>query len=64
MAMEVLTSIDRWFVDNIYTPLRTSTDPANGVADMFAAVDDYFRSGQRVCLVGAVAPRAICSMTR
>jgi hypothetical protein len=22
---------------------------------MFAAVDDYFRSGQRVCLVGAVA---------
>jgi AcrR family transcriptional regulator len=55
MAMEVLDSIDRWFVDNIYTPLRTSTDPAKGIADMFAAVDDYFRSGQRVCLVGAVA---------
>ena len=53
--MEVLTSIDRWFADNIYTPLRTSTDPAKGIADMFAAVDDYFRSGQRVCLVGAVA---------
>src|SRR6202022_445116 len=51
----VLTSIDRWFLDNIYTPLRTSTDPAKGIADMFAAVDDYFRSGQRVCLVGAVA---------
>src|SRR5258708_325064 len=55
MAMEVLTSIDQWFVDNIYKPLRTSTDPAKGIADMFAAVDDYFRSGQRVCLVGAVA---------
>jgi TetR/AcrR family transcriptional repressor of lmrAB and yxaGH operons len=55
MAMEVLDSIDRWFVDNIYKPLRTSTDPAKGIADMFAAVDDYFRSGQRVCLVGAVA---------
>src|ERR1700719_4857780 len=58
MAMEVLDSIDRWFVDNIYKPLRTSTDPAKGIADMFAAVDDYFRSGQRVCLVGAVALRA------
>jgi TetR/AcrR family transcriptional repressor of lmrAB and yxaGH operons len=47
MAMEVLTSIDQWFVDNIYAPLRASTDPAEGIADMFAAVDDYFRSGQR-----------------
>jgi hypothetical protein len=50
MAKEVLTSIDRWFIDSIYTPLRTSTDPAKGIADMFAAVDDYFRSGQRVAL--------------
>src|SRR5258708_12106362 len=55
MAMEVVTSIAQWFVDNIYKPLRTSTDPAKGISDMFAAVDDYFRSGQRVCLVGAVA---------
>lgn len=55
MAAEVLTSIDRWFVDNIYAPLRTAADPAKGIADMFAAVDDYFRSGQRVCLVGIVA---------
>ena len=55
MALEVLTSIDRWFVDNIYDPLRTSSDSAQGIADMFAAVDAYFRSGQRVCLVGVVA---------
>src|SRR5258707_2836626 len=54
-SIEVLTSIDRWFVDNIYKPLRTSTDPAKGISDMFAAVDDYFRSGQPVCLVGSVA---------
>src|SRR5258708_34899157 len=46
MAMEVLTSIDRWFVDNIYTPLRTSTDPAKGIADMFAAGASFFRSRQ------------------
>jgi TetR/AcrR family transcriptional repressor of lmrAB and yxaGH operons len=55
MAEEVLCSIDRWFVDHIYTPLRTSADPEQGIADMFAAVDGYFRSGQRVCLVGVVA---------
>jgi AcrR family transcriptional regulator len=55
MADEVLASIDRWFVDNIYTPLRTSSDPAKGIAAMYAATDDYFHSGQRVCLVGVVA---------
>ena len=55
MATEVLASIDRWFADNIYAPLRTAADPAKGIADMYAAVDAYFRSGQRVCLVGVVA---------
>ncbi len=55
MAMEVLTSIDQWFVDHVYRPLRASSDPAKGIGKMFAAVDAYFRSGQRVCLVGVVA---------
>lgn len=55
MADEVLASIDRWFVDNIYKPLRTSPDPVQGIAQMYAATDAYFRSGQRVCLVGVVA---------
>lgn len=55
MAAEVIASIDRWFVDHIYEPLRRSTDPAGGITDMFKAVDEYFRSGQRVCLVGVVA---------
>ncbi len=55
MADEVLASIDRWFADNIYAPLRTASDPVKGIADMYAAADDYFRSGQRVCLVGVVA---------
>ena len=55
MADEVLAAIDRWFADNIYAPLRTSPDPVKGIADMYAATDDYFRSGQRVCLVGVVA---------
>lgn len=55
MADEVLASIDRWFVGNIYKPLRAASDPAKGIADMYAATDAYFRSGQRVCLVGVVA---------
>ena len=55
MAAEVLAAIDLWFVDHIYTPLRTATDPAQGIAAMFAAVDGYFDSGGRVCLVGVVA---------
>lgn len=55
MATEVLASIDRWFVDKIYTPLRIAPDPVKGIADMYAATDEYFRSGQRVCLVGVVA---------
>lgn len=55
MAQEVLASIDRWFSDQIYAPLRTAADPAAGITAMFASVDSYFRSGQRVCLVGVVA---------
>ena len=55
MANEVLAAIDRWFSEKIYTPLRTASDPAKGIAEMYAATSDYFRSGQRVCLVGVVA---------
>lgn len=55
MATEVLAAIDQWFVDHIYKPLRAAKDPARGIAEMFAAVDNYFCSGQRVCLVGVIA---------
>lgn len=55
MANEVLASIDTWFNDKIYKPLRTASDPAKGIADMYAATSAYFHSGQRVCLVGVVA---------
>lgn len=55
MANEVLASIDRWFNEKIYTPLRNASDPEKGIADMYTATGDYFRSGQRVCLVGVVA---------
>ena len=37
------------------TPLQAADDPARAVAEMVEAVDRYFRSGQRVCLVGVIA---------
>ena len=55
MAAEVLAEIDDWFDINIFAPLRTSEDPARAIASMIGAVDGYFRSGQRVCLVGVIA---------
>jgi AcrR family transcriptional regulator len=55
MATAVLDEIDGWFQVHIFAPLRDEPDPARAVGRMFTAVDDYFRSGRRVCLVGALA---------
>lgn len=55
MAAEVLGEIDNWFEVNIFAPLRSSDDSARAIAAMVAAVDGYFRSGHRVCLVGVIA---------
>lgn len=55
MAASVLAEIDGWFETRIFRPLRTEKDAARAVATMIKAVEDYFRSGQRVCLVGALA---------
>jgi AcrR family transcriptional regulator len=55
MAAEVLDDIDRWFEVNIFAPLRDSDDPGRALTAMLTGVDDYFRSGRRVCLVGVIA---------
>ncbi len=54
MAKAVLDHVDGWFERVVYTPLRRD-DPAVAIPAMWTAVDDYFRSGRRVCLVGAFA---------
>ncbi len=55
MAAAVLSHIDSWFAENVFKPLE-ETEPADeGIATMLDATRDYFRSGQRVCLVGAFA---------
>jgi TetR/AcrR family transcriptional repressor of lmrAB and yxaGH operons len=55
MATEVLAEIDAWFEANIFAPLRKGDDPARAIATMVGAVDGYFHSGHRVCLVGVIA---------
>ena len=55
MAAVVLNEIDTWFEDHIYSPLREADDPRAAISAMCRAVDDYFRSGRRICLVGAFA---------
>ncbi len=54
MADAVLAHIHGWFEDNIFKPL--DEEPSQqALPEMFVALDDYFQSGQRVCLVGAFA---------
>ena len=55
MAEAVLHNIDTWFQQNVFIPLRESEDALNGIDDMFDAVNAYFDSGNRICLVGAFA---------
>jgi AcrR family transcriptional regulator len=54
MAEEVLAHIDNWFERHVFAPLREDAS-GDGVAVMFDAVDRYFESGGRVCLVGVFA---------
>ncbi|SEB73123.1 transcriptional regulator, TetR family [Nitratireductor aquibiodomus] len=54
MAAAVLADVRCWFENNIFVPLEEK-DPETALASMFAAVEDYFDSGQRICLVGAFA---------
>ena len=54
MLAATLAQIDDWFETQMFAPLREQR-PEPAIAAMFAATDAYFRSGRRVCLVGAIA---------
>nr|WP_205932357.1 TetR/AcrR family transcriptional regulator [Rhizobium leguminosarum] len=54
MAGAVLADVDAWFEQAIYQPLRKD-DAREAIAAMWTNVNDYFRSGHRICLVGAFA---------
>lgn len=54
MAAEILAHVDDWFARNVFVPLERS-EPRAAVRQMWRAVDQYFHSGNRICLVGAFA---------
>ncbi|BEV45338.1 TetR/AcrR family transcriptional regulator [Afipia carboxidovorans] len=54
MAVEILSHIEQWFVTEVFEPLEHD-EPQAAIARMWEAVDAYFRSGRRVCLLGAFA---------
>lgn len=55
MLAAVLGEVDIWFETNVFAPLCGKQDPARAISAMFDHVDEYFRSGRRVCLVGVLA---------
>jgi TetR/AcrR family transcriptional regulator, lmrAB and yxaGH operons repressor len=55
MVRAVLAEIEQWFEDSIYSPLRDGDDANAAIATMLDETAKYFRSGRRVCLVGALA---------
>ena len=54
MAAAVLDHVDSWFIEHIFRPLEEG-EPVAAIAGMWQAVNIYFCSGQRICLVGAFA---------
>ena len=55
MVRAVLDEISQWFEDAVYSPLRNESDVSGAIGAMLGSIDQYFRSGRRVCLVGALA---------
>ena len=54
MLASVLSQIDAWFEGAMFGPLERSDDARTAIDAMIEATTTYFRSGERVCLVGAV----------
>jgi len=54
MAAEILAHVDQWFVHEVFEPLERD-EPHAAIAQMWRSVDTYFRSGRRICLLGAFA---------
>jgi TetR/AcrR family transcriptional repressor of lmrAB and yxaGH operons len=54
MAAAILTDVHAWFVTHVFEPLERE-EPQAAIRSMWKSIDDYFRSGRRVCLIGAFA---------
>jgi hypothetical protein len=49
-----MANIDTWFVTQMFRPLEED-EPRAAIALMWETTDTYFRSGRRICLIGAFA---------
>ena len=54
MGRAVLAHVDAWFVEHIFEPLERG-EPRHAIARMWQGVEEYFQSGNRICLIGAFA---------
>jgi len=54
MAAEIMAHIDGWFVTEMFRPLEEE-EPSVAIARMWETTEGYFRSGRRICLIGAFA---------
>lgn len=54
MAEAVLENVDQWFEENMFQLLENSNS-TQAIDEMLKNVASYFKSGQRICLVGAFA---------
>ncbi|OAF05361.1 TetR/AcrR family transcriptional regulator [Bradyrhizobium neotropicale] len=54
MAKAVLDEVGAWFEREVFAPLRDDA-PEAAITRMWDTVISYFRSGRRICLVGAFA---------
>ncbi|WP_047466334.1 TetR/AcrR family transcriptional regulator [Rhizobium rhizogenes] len=54
MAAEIMANIDAWFVTHMFRPLEED-EPRAAIAQMWETTNTYFRSGRRICLIGAFA---------
>ncbi|WVT72100.1 TetR/AcrR family transcriptional regulator [Sinorhizobium chiapasense] len=55
MAEAVLGDIAAWFRTHIFDALRNTENAEQALETMFSAVDNYFRQGRRLCLMGVIA---------
>ncbi|MFY0596796.1 MAG: TetR/AcrR family transcriptional regulator [Cognatishimia sp.] len=54
MARAVIGHVHQWFEAEIFTPLHEDL-PEVAIPRMFTACQSYFKSGQRICLIGVFA---------
>jgi TetR/AcrR family transcriptional regulator, lmrAB and yxaGH operons repressor len=59
-AAEILADVDNQFAENVFEPFKRD-EPRCAITYMWVAVDDFFRSGRRICPPGRSPAASWCS---